>query len=219
MADQTKDMQNNANTTSEEKNKDTSNNTQTTQPEEKQKAKTEEEIRAELAKEYEKIADKRVTDALKKREKEYEAQKAKEKMTEEERRRAEEEEKAKKQAQKDYELTIKGLRLDVVDAVAELGLNANFRKLIAVEDLAQIPDEEERKEKLTNRVKEMKELFDKAVADEVEKQKAEFLKGKTPENGDNLKASTVTKYDEYKEAKDVKGMIGEKLNAKPENKK
>ena len=35
------------------------------------KAKTEEEIRAELQKEYEKIADKRVTDAIKKKEKDY----------------------------------------------------------------------------------------------------------------------------------------------------
>ena len=35
------------------------------------KVKTEEEIRAELQKEYEKMADKRVTDAIKKKEKEW----------------------------------------------------------------------------------------------------------------------------------------------------
>ena len=36
----------------------------------------------------------------------------------------------------DLDLTIKGLKLDVVDAVQELGLDAGFRNLIAVEDLA-----------------------------------------------------------------------------------
>ena len=39
---------------------------------------------------------------------------------------------------------IKGLRLDVVDAVAEMGLDNGFRNLVAVEDLALISDEEER---------------------------------------------------------------------------
>ena len=50
------------------------------------KVKTEEEIRAELQKEYEKMADKRVTDALKKKEKEWADKQAKEKMTEDERK-------------------------------------------------------------------------------------------------------------------------------------
>ena len=45
------------------------------------KVKTEEEIRAELQKEYEKMADKRVTDAIKKKEKEWADKQAKEKMT------------------------------------------------------------------------------------------------------------------------------------------
>ena len=49
----------------------------------------------------------------------------------------------------EHVLTIKGLRLDVVDAVAELGLDTGFRNLVAVEDLALISDEEERKKKLT----------------------------------------------------------------------
>lgn len=56
------------------------------------KVKTEEEIRAELQKEYEKMADKRVTDAIKKKEKEWADKQAKEKMTEDERRQAEEQE-------------------------------------------------------------------------------------------------------------------------------
>lgn len=176
------------------------------------KVKTEEEIRAELQKEYEKMADKRVTDAIKKKEKEWADKQAKEKMTEDERRQAEEQERLQAQAKRDLDLTIKGLKLDVVDAVQELGLDAGFRNLIAVEDLATITDEDERKAKLAERVKGMKKLFDAEVAKEVAKAKAEFLKGSTPATGSTSKKDE-TKYDEYKKAGNVKGMISEKLNA------
>ena len=176
------------------------------------KVKTEEEIRAEIQKEYEKMADKRVTDALKKRDKEWADKQAKEKMTEDERRQAEEQERLQAQAKRDLDLTIKGLKLDVVDAVQEMGLDAGFRNLIAVEDLATITDEDERKAKLTERVKGMKKLFDAEVAKEVAKAKAEFLKGSTPAIGSTSKKDE-TKYDEYRKAGNVKGMISEKLNA------
>lgn len=176
------------------------------------KVKTEEEIRAELQKEYEKMADKRVTDAIKKKEKEWADKQAKEKMTEDERRQAEEQERLQAQAKRDLDLTIKGLKLDVVDAVQEMGLDAGFRNLIAVEDLATITDEDERKAKLTERVKGMKKLFDAEVAKEVAKAKAEFLKGSTPATGSTSKKDE-TKYNEYRKAGNVKGMISEKLNA------
>lgn len=197
--------------TEEEKGKDTAGAGATTSTTEKPKAKTEEEIRAELQKEYEKMADKRVTDAIKKKEKEWADKAAKEKMTEEERKRVEEQERLQAQAKKDFELTIKGLRLDVVDAIAELGLDAGFRNLIAVEDLASISDEEERKKRLTERIKGMKSLFDAEVAKQVAKAKADFLKGSTPETGSKKK--DVTKYDEAKKAGNVGGMIAEKMNA------
>ena len=176
------------------------------------KVKTEEEIRAEIQKEYERMADKRVTDAIKKKEKEWADKQAKEKMTEDERRQAEEQERLQAQAKRDLDLTIKGLKLDVVDAVQEMGLDAGFRNLIAVEDLATIADEDERKTKLTERVKGMKKLFDAEVAKEVAKAKAEFLKGSTPATGSTSKKDE-TKYDAYKKAGNVKGMISEKLNA------
>lgn len=171
------------------------------------KVKTEEEIRAELQKEYEKMADKRVTDAIKKKEKEWADKAAKEKMSAEERAQAEERERLAAQAKKDLDLTIKGLKLDVVDAVSELGLDSGFRNLIAVEDLAGITDEDERKKALTARVKGMKALFDAAVAKEVEKAKAEFLKGSTPNTGDKNKETNTSTYDEAKKAGNVRGMI------------
>lgn len=172
--------------------------------------KTEEQIREELRAEYEKIADKRVTDAQKKWKQEQEKKAALEKMSEEERRRAEDEQRAAENAKKEHELVIKGLRLDVVDAVAELGLDAGFRNLIAVEDLALISDEEERKAKLTERVKGMKDLFDAEVKKQVAKEKSEFLKGRTP-TASKEKAGEKS-YSDYKKAGNVKGMIGEKLN-------
>ena len=176
------------------------------------KVKTEEEIRAELQKEYEKMADKRVTDAIKKKEKEWADKAAKEKMSAEERAQAEEKERLAAQAKKDLDLTIKGLKLDVVDAVAELGLDSGFRNLIAVEDLASITDEEARKKALTARVKGMKALFDAAVAKEVEKAKAEFLKGSTPATGVK-KDETGSAYSNAKKSGDIKGMISAKREA------
>ena len=176
------------------------------------KVKTEEEIRAELQKEYEKMADKRVTDAIKKKEKEWADKAAKEKMSAEERAQAEEKERLAAQAKKDLDLTIKGLKLDVVDAIAELGLDSGFRNLIAVEDLASISDEDERKKALTARVKGMKALVDAEVAKAVEKAKAEFLKGSTPATGDKG-GDDKSAYDNAKKEKNVKGMIAAKMAA------
>lgn len=175
------------------------------------KVKTEEEIRAELQKEFDKMADKRVTDAIKKKEKEWADKAAKDKMSAEERAQAEEKERLAAQAKKDLDLTIKGLKLDVVDAIAELGLDSGFRNLIAVEDLASI-SEEERKKALTARVKNMKALFDAEVKKAVEKAKAEFLKGSTPATGDKPDGDK-TAYDQAKKAGNVKGMISAKLAA------
>ena len=211
MAETTENTNTTDTTATENRGTDTAGAGAGTSTNETPKAKTEEEIRAELQKEYEKMADKRVTDAIKKKEKEWADKAAKEKMTEDERKRVEEQERLQAQAKKDFDLTIKGLRLDVVDAIAELGLDAGFRNLIAVEDLATISDEDERKKKLIERIKGMKSLFDAEVAKQVAKAKAEFLKGSTPETGSRKK--DVTKYDEAKKAGNVSGMISEKMNA------
>lgn len=209
MANETKETVNTT-TGTEESGKGTANTTGTDK-ETTPKVKTEEEIRADLQKEYEKMADKRVTDAIKKKEKEWADKQAKEKMTEDERKQADERERLEAQAKKDLELTIKGLRLDIVDAIAELGLDAGFRNLIAVEDLASISDDAERREKLTDRIKGMKALFDAEVAKQVAKAKQEFLKGETPKTG-SQKDEGGNAYDQYKKTGNVKGMLSEKLD-------
>lgn len=219
MAEMAKETNANVTTGTEEIGKTTAQDTAGTATTEgtTSKVKTEEEIRAELQKEYEKMADKRVTDAIKKKEKEWADKQAKEKMTEDERKQAEERERLEAQAKKDFELTIKGLRLDVVDAIAELGLDAGFRNLIAVEDLASISDDAERREKLTERIKGMKKLFDAEVDKQVAKAKAEFLKGETPKTG-SQKDESKTSYDQFKKDGNVKGMLNEKLGKYRESK-
>lgn len=168
------------------------------------KVKTEEEIRAELQKEYEKMADKRVTDAIKKKEKEWADKQAKEKMTEDERRQAEEQERLQAQAKRDLDLTIKGLKLDVVDAVQELGLDAGFRNLIAVEDLATITDEDERKAN-TNRLNEHDEILKsnsemigaiKELATEVKYMRGDL--NETVERLNKLEGKDGDKWDKFK---------------------
>lgn len=177
--------------------------------------KTEEQLRAEIEAElkvkYEKQADQRVTAAQKKWKQDQEKKAAMEKMSEEERKKAEDEQRAAENAKREYELIIKGMRLDVVDAIAELGLDSGFRNLIAVEDLALISDEDERRKKLTDRVKGMKELFDAEVKKQVATEKAEFLKGHTPP-ASKEKAGDKS-YSDYKKTGNVKGMIGEKINS------
>lgn len=176
--------------------------------------KTEEQLRAEIEAElkvkYEKQADQRVTAAQKKWKQDQEKKAAMEKMSEEERKKAEDEQRAAENAKREYDLIIKGMRLDVVDAIAELGLDSGFRNLIAVEDLALISDEEERRKKLTERIKGMKELFDAEVKKQVAKEKAEFLKGHTPPA--SKEKSGEKSYSDFKKTGNVKGMIGEKLN-------
>ena len=95
-------------------------------------------------------------------------------------------------------------------------LDAGFRNLIAVEDLATIADEDERKAKLTERVKRMKKLFDAEVAKEVTKAKAEFLKGTTPTTGTSTKNTEKDTYNKAKKAGDVRGMLDAKFYATEE---
>lgn len=212
--DETKGTATTVETSTEEKTTTTNTGTEKDSKTGSGAVKTEEQIRAEVEAEvtakYEKLADQRVTAAQKKWKQDQEKKAALEKMSEEERRKAEEAERAAENAKREHEIVIKGLRLDVVDAVAEMGLDNGFRNLVAVEDLALISDEEERKKKLTERVKGMKELFDAEVKKQVAKEKAEFLRGYTPPAS---KEKTGDKsYSDYKKTGNVKGMIGEKLS-------
>ena len=159
-----------------------------------------------------KETERRVTDAVKTANAKWKKDAEREKLSEEERRKLEDQERAQENARKEHELIMRGLRLDVVDAISELGMDAGFRNLVAVDDLALISDEAERKQKLTDRIKGMKKLFDDEVKKQVEKEKAEFLKGHTPP-ASKEKQPEADSYAEAKKAGNVKGMLSAKLEA------
>lgn len=171
-----------------------------------------EEREKKLREELQKETERRVTEAVKTAQGKWKKEQEREKLSEEERRKLEEQERAAENARKEHELIIKGLRLDVVDAVSELGMSSGFRNLVAVDDLALITDEDERKKKVTERVKGLKKLFDAEVKKQVEKEKSEFLKGHTPPASKENNEETDD-YSQAKKAGNVRGMIGSKLRA------
>lgn len=172
-------------------------------------SKTEEQIRAEVKAEYEKIADKRVADALKKREKKLTEQLNKEREAKEKEDADKKAEFAKVDNTKEREIIAKSLKLAIVDALQDMGLSPSLRGLVMVEDLISLPDEE-KKEKLTERFIGAVELFRNEVERQIQTEKKEFLRGNTPRIGN---AEPLSPYDYYKKAGNVEGMISEKFRA------
>jgi glycyl-tRNA synthetase len=60
-------------------------------------------------------------------------------------------------------------------------------------------------------IEEQMAKYEDKIAKEVEKAKADFLKGSTPPAGEKHKEES-DKYSQFKKAGNVKGMVGEKLN-------
>lgn len=171
--------------------------------------KTEEQIRAELQAEYEKIADKRVTDALKKQEKKWAEKLNKEKRTQEQEDITKQAEQTKADEAKERDIITKSLKLAVVDALQDMGMAPSLRELVMVEDIVSLPAEE-RSKKLTERVVNMRELFYAEVNRQVQAEKKEFLRGTTPRVGNG---KPISVYDIYKRDGNVNGMLSEKLSA------
>ena len=143
--------------------------------------KTEEQIRAELKEEYEKVADKRVTEALKKIDKRWIERINKEKQANELETSAKEAEYSKADNAREIDIISKGLKLAVVDALQSLGMAPSLRNMIIVDDLVKLPDEA----------------------------KKQYLKGITPITSTG---APVSRYNSYKKAGDVLGMLRESFN-------
>lgn len=171
--------------------------------------KTEEQIRSELQAEYEKIADKRVTDALKKQEKKWAEKLNAEKRIQEQDNITKQAERAKADEAKERDIITKSLKLAVVDALQEMGMAPSLRELVMVEDIVSLPAEE-RSKKLTERVVNMRNLFYAEVNRQVQAEKKEFLRGTTPRVGNG---KPISVYDIYKRDGNVNGMLSEKLSA------
>lgn len=169
--------------------------------------KTEEQIRAELQAEYEKIADKKVTDALKKREKKWADKLNADRLEQEQEDTTRQEEQAKADEARERDIITKSLKLVVVDALQELRLDPSMRNLIMVEDLVNLP-EGQRVEKLTDRVMCLRNMFNAEVNKQIQAEKTNYLRGTTPRTSNT---KPISKYDKYKSTGNVLGMISENL--------
>lgn len=169
--------------------------------------KTEEQIRAELQAEYEKIADKRVTEALKRHEKKWAEKLNADKQVQEQEDNSRQAEQAKEDEARECEIITKSLKLAVVDALQEMGLAPSMRNLITVEDLVNLP-EEERAKKLTERVMGVYDIFHAEVNRQMQAEKKAYLRGVTPVTGNT---KPISKYDTYRKVGDVFGMVSEKM--------
>lgn len=177
--------------------------------------KTSAEIEAEIKARYESDLDRRITDAVKKREKalkdEFADKERKAKLTEEQRLKEEQESVSKEQAKKDRELNARSLKLDLVDVLAENSMDLKFRDLISIDDLLAV-EPENRTVELKKKVTGLKKIVDEIVGVKVEEMKKEYLKGSTPKKvNPNDEVPTKTEYESAKANSDVKGMIGAKF--------
>lgn len=169
--------------------------------------KTEEQIRAELQAEYEKIADKRVTEALKKQEKKWAEKLNADKQVQEQEDTTRQAELAREDEARERDIITKSLKLAVVDALQEMGLAPSMRNLIVVEDLVKL-SEEERAKRLTERVMGVCDIFHAEVNRQIQAEKKAYLRGVTPVTGNT---KPISRYDTYRKAGNVQGMISEKL--------
>lgn len=171
----------------------------------------------ELEKRVASEVDRRITEALKKREKalkdEFAERERKAKLTEEQRLKEEQENARKQQEQKERELTVRALKLDLVDALAENEMDLKFRDLISIDDLLSVPPED-RADELKKKVVSFKKIVDGIVEARVAEVKREFMKGSTPKQVGDKETKTVTPYEQAKANNDVKAMIGAKFSGK-----
>lgn len=176
-------------------------------------------LEKDFEKELQSLADKRVTDAIKKTTDKLTAdftkQKEHEKLTEDEKRIAAEAEKQKAVDAKLRDAAIKELKYNLVDYINEEGLDLGFRDLIDVSALLGVEDEDVRNETLKKQVKATKKIVDALVDKQVEAFKTEFLKGKSPSNQGKAGNNTPpTAYDQAKEKGSVKDMLKARFTAK-----
>lgn len=171
--------------------------------------KTEEQIRAEVKAEYERITDKRVTDAIKKQEKKWAEKINADKQAQEQEANTRQVEQAELDKARERDIITKSLKLAVVDALQEMGLAPSLRNLVMVEDIVSLPAEE-RSKKLTERVMGVCDLFRAEVNRQIQAEKKEFLRGTSPRVGNG---KPISVYDIYKREGNVRGMLSEKMRA------
>lgn len=189
--------------------------------------KTEEQIRAELQVEYEKIADKRVTDALKKQEKKWAEKLNKEKRTQEQEDITKQAEQTKADEAKERMATstggatpqpkenlpqpVKKVRDQLGEIAGVSGKTIDRVETILTKGTTKdIQEVREGKSSISGKAKEIKERTVQPVVKRPQAEKKEFLRGTTPRVGNG---KPISVYDIYKRDGNVNGMLSEKLSA------
>lgn len=136
-----------------------------------------ERIRAEVIKELEAEADRRVEQAYRTFQRKAEQREAQ--KLEEERQKAllEAEERSAQLEEKRVELIEREIRLDICDLVDTYGLPSGFREMIPYKDLVCVQDAVLRYTSLRNRVIDLKQEFSKQVKKQVAKEREIFTAG------------------------------------------
>ena len=139
-------------------------NTMSTEKEDREK------VTAEVEADFKKMVDQRIAGARKKWENKRSREAAESLARTEKLKQIEEAERRKEREINDHELLIRGTRLDIIDLVAENGLDSRFRDLIPYEDLLILKNPEVIKLELKKRVIDIKREFNKLVQQEVKRQ-------------------------------------------------
>lgn len=129
-----------------------------------------EKVTAEVEADLEKMVDQRIAGAHKKWENKRSREAAESLARTEKLKQIEEAERRKEREVQEYERLIRGARLDIVDLVAENGLDSRFRDMIPYEDLLILKNPEVIKLELKKRVIDIKREFNKLVQQEVKRQ-------------------------------------------------
>ena len=109
-------------------------------------------LEAELRSELEAEADRRVTEALKKLDRKHKRELKETQEAELEDKRKAAEIRAAQLAEKEYQIRLRGNRLDLIDIISELEIPGKMRELIPCDDLLEIEDDKARYRALRDRV-------------------------------------------------------------------
>lgn len=170
------------------------------------------QIEAEIKAETQKEIDRRVSEALKKRERQLKAEAEEKerlaKLSEEEKiaelkATAEREQKAR-----EILLNSRELKLSLIDYLSEKNVDLALKDIINIDSIAELEDSELRLNTLKGNVDKVVKLFNKAVDDKVNKVKEELLKGQSP-----IIATTnnLTEYERATKNNDVMSMLAAKF--------
>ena len=171
------------------------------------------QIRKEIAMETQKEIDRRVSDAIKKKEIQAKAAleeaERKAKLSEEEKLAELKADTERKLKAREVELNSKELKLNAIDYLSEKGCDISITEILNIDNIASLDDSELRQSTLKAKIDRTLEIIDAISSKREEALKKEILKGQTPPQPTSQAASA---YEVAKNNKDVKSMLLQKFS-------